>query len=132
MPLVEAGDLSGPAAEAAVADALAPLFAPSDAPIDTLLLGCTHYPLLRPIIAALAGPQVAIVDSATATASALAELLDVNGLRSGDPWAEDLAPAATHVQLTTGDPDTFHALASRLFGSAFPDVERIDLAVAAR
>ena len=131
VPLVEAGDLSGPAAEAAVADALAPLFAPSDAPIDTLLLGCTHYPLLRPIIAALAGPQVAIIDSATATASALAELLDVNGLRSGDPWA-DLAPAATHVQLTTGDPDTFHALASRLFGSAFPDVERIDLAVAAR
>ena len=132
VPLVEAGDLSGPAAEAAVADALAPLFAPSDAPIDTLLLDCTHYPLLRPIIAALAGSQVAIVDSATATASALAELLDVNGLRSGDPWAEDLAPAATHVQLTTGDPDTFHALASRLFGSAFPDVERIDLAVAAR
>ena len=62
-------------------------FAPSDAPIDTLLLGCTHYPLLRPIIAALAGPQVAIVDSATATASALAELLDINGLRSRDQWA---------------------------------------------
>ena len=132
VPFVEAGALSGPTAEAAVADALAPLFRPTDTPIDTLLLGCTHYPLLRPIIAALAGPQVAIVDSATATASALAELLDVNGLRSRDPWAEDPAPAATHVQLTTGDPDTYHALASRLFGSAFPDVERIDLAVAAR
>ena len=132
VPFVEAGELTGPIAEAAVADALAPLFAPTDAPIDTLLLGCTHYPLLRPIIAALAGPQVAIVDSATATASALAELLDVNGLRSRDAWAEDPAPAATHVQLTTGDPDTFHELASRLFGSAFPDVERIDLAVAAR
>jgi len=132
VPFVEAGDLSGPAAEAAVADALAPLFVPSDTPIDTLLLGCTHYPLLRPIIAALAGPQVAIVDSATATASALAELLDVNGLSSRDPWAEDPAPSGTHVQLTTGDPDTFHVLASRLFGSAFPDVERIDLAVAAR
>ncbi len=74
-----------------------PCSGPADTPIDTLLLGCTHYPLLRPIIAALAGPQVAIVDSATATASALAELLDVNGLRSRDPWAEDPAPgAATH------------------------------------
>ena len=112
---------------------------PSDAPIDTLLLGCTHYPLLRPIIAALAGPQVAIVDSATATASALAELLDINGLRSRDQDRRRRRrptgrrrDAATHRQLTTGDPETFHALASRLFGSAFPDVERIDLAVPAR
>jgi hypothetical protein len=39
---------------------------------------------------------------------------------------------ATHVQLTTGDPEQFHALASRLFGSDFPDVERVELAVAAR
>jgi glutamate racemase len=141
VPFVEAGVLSGATAEAAVADALAPLFLPSDAPIDTLLLGCTHYPLLRPIIAALAGPQVAIVDSATATASALADMLDINGLRSRDQRADESGradgvdpptTAATHRQLTTGDPETFHALASRLFGSAFPDVERIDLAVAAR
>jgi glutamate racemase len=141
VPFVEAGVLSGATAEGAVEDALAPLFQPSDAPIDTLLLGCTHYPLLRPIIAALAGPQVAIVDSATATASALADMLDINGLRSRDQRAEEagdpddaIPPAtpATHRQLTTGDPETFHALASRLFGSAFPDVERIDLGVAAR
>ena len=141
VPFVEAGVLSGGTAEAAVADALAPLLVPSEAPIDTLLLGCTHYPLLRPIIAALAGPQVAIVDSATATASALADMLDINGLRSRDQWVDGSdgsdaagppATMATHRQLTTGDPDTFHALASRLFGSAFPDVERIDLAVPAR
>jgi glutamate racemase len=141
VPFVEAGVLSGATAEAAVADALAPLFLPSDAPIDTLLLGCTHYPLLRPIIAALAGPQVAIVDSATATASALADMLDINGLRSRDHWSDESddddgpmsqATPATHRQLTTGDPETFHALASRLFGSAFPDVDRIDLAVPAR
>ena len=135
VPLVEAGELAGPTAEATVAEALAPLLEPSDTPIDTLLLGCTHYPLLRSIIAALAGPQVAIVDSATATASALAELLDINGLRSHDPddgGDADRSAPATHLQLTTGDPDTFHALAGRLFGSAFPDVERIDLAVAVR
>ena len=91
-PLVEAGELAGPVAEAAVAEALAPLLGerdaagesifprPPGATIDTLLLGCTHYPLLRAIIAALAGEHVAIVDSATATASALAELLEINGL----------------------------------------------------
>jgi glutamate racemase len=141
VPLVEAGDLSGPAAEAAVADALAPLFGerdaagdsifprPPGATIDTLLLGCTHYPLLREIIAGVAGDHVAIVDSATATASALAELLDINGLEAGD--GPD-SPDAGHVQLTTGDPGTFHALAGRLFGSAFPDVERVELAVPAR
>ena len=79
--------MSGPIAEAAVADALAPLLGerdaagesifprPPGATIDTLLLGCTHYPLLRSIIAAQVGEGVAIVDSATATASALAELL---------------------------------------------------------
>ena len=141
VPLVEAGDLSGPTAETAVADALAPLFGerdaagdsifprPPGATIDTLLLGCTHYPLLREIIAGVAGDHVAIVDSATATASALAELLDINGLEAGD--GPD-APDAGHVQLTTGDPATFHALAGRLFGSAFPDVERVELAVPAR
>ncbi len=102
---------------------------PPGATIDTLLLGCTHYPLLREIIAAVAGDHVAIVDSATATASALAELLDINGLGAGDGPA---APDAVHVQLTTGDAATFHALAGRLFGSAFPDVEQIELAVPAR
>jgi glutamate racemase len=141
VPLVEAGDLSGPAIEAAVADALAPLLGerdaagesifprPSGATIDTLLLGCTHYPLLRPIMAALAGESVAIVDSATATASALAELLKINALEADDTAGPT---TATHLQLTTGDPASFHALASRLFGSAFPEVAHIELAVAAR
>ena len=141
VPLVEAGHLSGPAAEAAVADALAPLLGerdaagefifpkPPGATIDTLLLGCTHYPLLRAVIAAQVGERVAIVDSATATASALAELLSVNGLETSAILGE---MAAVHLQLTTGDPERFHALASRLFGADFPDVEQVDLLVAAR
>jgi glutamate racemase len=139
VPLVEAGELRGPIAEAAVAAALAPLLGerdddgasvaplPPGATVDTLLLGCTHYPLLRPLIEAVAGAHVAIVDSATATASALAELLDINGLAVSTG-----SPAATHLQLTTGDPDSFHALAARLFGAAFPDVERVELAVPVR
>ncbi len=94
--------------------------------IDTLLLGCTHYPLLRPVIERLAGEHVAIVDSATATASALAELLEINRLEAGTS-----APG-THRQLTTGSADAFHGLAQRLFGSAFPDVEHVELAVPAR
>ena len=134
VPLVEAGRLSGPDVEAAVAAGLAPLLGerdsegdfvfplPASARVDTLLLGCTHYPLLRPIIAAVAGDGVAIVDSATATASALVDLLAINALEASPP------AAASHVQLTTGDVDAFRAVAGRLFGDAFLDVDRIDLA----
>lgn len=140
VPMVEAGELSGPAVEATVAESLAPLFGerdadgefifplPPSAKIDTLLLGCTHYPLLRSVIAAVAGERVAIVDSATATASALAELLGVNGLEA--PGGE--GTRGTHVQLTTGDVDVFRGLAGRLFGSAFPDVTGISIGAAIR
>lgn len=157
VPLVEAGTLTGPLAEAAIADALAPLLGgpdsagdsifpkPPGATVDTLLLGCTHYPLLRPLIAAAAGDRVAIVDSATATASALAELLSVNAMEApgttrgtaadagiaGHERPDERMTPATHLQLTTGDPIAFHALASLLFGSAFPDVEWMDLGVLA-
>ena len=158
VPLVEAGVLSGPKAEAAVADALAPLLGerdgsgefvfplPSSGTIDTLLLGCTHYPLLRPILARVAGERVAIVDSATATASSLAELLSINALEApgtsrgtaADPGAEGHSrptgtmSEATHLQLTTGDTARFATLAGKLFGDAFLEVEQVELGVAAR
>jgi glutamate racemase len=139
VPLVETGELSGPVAEEAVADALAPLLGqrdtdgefifplPASGAVDTLLLGCTHYPLLRPLIAAATGERIAIVDSATATASSLAELLGINALE---------APAAngdaSHLQLTTGDADRFRMIAARMFGDAFPDVETVELGAVAR
>lgn len=153
VPLVEAGELSGPAVEAAVRDALAPLLGerdtdgefvfplPASARIDTLLLGCTHYPLLRPILAAAVGDGVAIVDSATATASALAELLSINGLEAtgssrgtaADPGRAGHEPPPTadvrpsHVQLTTGDVAAFRVIAGRMFGETFPDVGAVEL-----
>ena len=140
VPLVEAGELSGAVARDAVADALAPLLGQRDADgefifplppsgsIDTLLLGCTHYPLLRPIIAEAAGERIAIVDSATATASSLAELLGINGLEA----PVETRSGATHAQLTTGDPDRFRSIAARMFGDAFPDVEPVELGAVAR
>jgi glutamate racemase len=158
VPLVEAGELTGPGAQEAVADALAPLLGQRDAEgefifplppsgsIDTLLLGCTHYPLLRPIIADTAGDRIAIVDSATATASSLAELLGINGLEApgtirgtaGDAGTDghelpgEARAEAIHIQLTTGDPELFRSIAARMFGDAFPDVEPVELGVVAR
>lgn len=137
VPLVESGELDGRRAEAVVRRSLAPLLEPAgeDASfvfrlppgerIDTLLLGCTHYPLLRPIIARVAGDGVAVVDSAAATASALAELLGVNGLEAPD------GRRATHLQLTTGDAARFERAARRLFGDGFAVVSAVDVALEA-
>ncbi len=137
VPMVEAGALSGPEVDRAVRDGLAPLLGerdasgefifplPPSAKIDTLLLGCTHYPLLRSAIASIAGDEIAIVDSAAATASALAELLSVNGLEAAP------GEAATHLQLTTGNVDAFRRIAERMFGEAFPDVAGVELGLAA-
>ncbi len=94
VPVVEAGRLSGPDVDEIVRKSLEPLLGelngdgefvfplPASARIDTLLLGCTHYPLLTASLRACVGESVAIVDSATATASSLSELLSVNALEA--------------------------------------------------
>jgi glutamate racemase len=153
VPLIEAGRLSGPEVEEAVRRAVAPLLGkrnedgefifplPPSARIDTLLLGCTHYPLLQGVLRGSVGDGVAIVDSATATASSLAELLSVNGLETAGTTrgtAADVGMAGheppnetlvlpTHRQLTTGDMAAFRVMAERMFGEEFPDVEAVAL-----
>ncbi len=131
VPLVEAGRLEGPEVEQIVRRELAPLLGerdargefifplPAGAGIDTLLLGCTHYPLLSPIIESVAGMAIAVIDSASATAGALATLLEVEGLLAPD----DVEP--THAQFTTGDVERFSATASLLFGDLFPNVQSV-------
>ena len=84
---------------------------------------------------------MAIVDSATATASSLAELLSVNGMEAPgttrgtaadagmaghEPPNETLAVAA-HRQLTTGDVAAFRTVAERMFGEEFPEIDSVDL-----
>ncbi|MDP9468886.1 MAG: glutamate racemase [Chloroflexota bacterium] len=117
VPMVEAGQLSGPIAETAVRGYLDQLFA-ADAEIDTLLLGCTHYPLLRPLIEQVAGPQVAVVDSAFTTALAAEDLLEALGGRTAQ------ASAGPNRIVTTGDVETFAAVAGTVFGASLPSVER--------
>jgi glutamate racemase len=155
VPLVEAGRLSGPEVEAVVRNSLAGLLgerdrlgepigpAPDSASIDTLLLGCTHYPLIEPVIRAVSGDRIALVDSATATAGALGDLLAINGLeapgtsrgtaadpgRDGHERPTDELRPATHRQLTTGPLDAFRELAGVLFGDGFIDVESVSLGV---
>lgn len=119
VPLVEAGTLDGPLVENALGGYLGTLFA-ADAEIDTLLLGCTHYPLLRQLIEGLVGPTVSVVDSAFTAALATEDLLDALGARStrGQPVSRIV---------TTGDVAAFSEVASRVFGTELPRVEAISV-----
>ncbi len=79
VPLVEEGWIDHPATRLIVREYLAPLLAQR---IDTLVLGCTHYPLLKPLLRETAGPDITLVDSALAVAEAAARLLQEKGLQT--------------------------------------------------
>jgi glutamate racemase len=114
--IVEAEILDGRRAESVLRAYLEPMRAANPS-MDTLLLGCTHYPLLRGPIEAIVGPDVAVVDSAFTTALAVEDLLDALGARAPD------GAAPLHRVVTTGDVDAFVTVARRLFGDALPSVE---------
>jgi glutamate racemase len=87
-----------------------------EAGIDTLVLGCTHYPLLSGLLQLELGPDVVLVSSAEETAK------DVYGqLVSGDLLAPDPA-RPTHEFLTTGEPEQFQRLAELFFGGDIRDL----------
>ena len=79
--LVENGILDGPEAEATVRSAVQPLL---DAGADTLVLGCTHYPFLMPLISRIASPEVRIIDPAPAVARQTLRILKEKGIPTGD------------------------------------------------
>ncbi|GAC1430332.1 MAG: glutamate racemase [Chloroflexota bacterium] len=131
VPLVEAGETASAEAEYWVRTYLEPLWA---ARVDTLILGCTHYPLLRPVIERVSAGRLALVDSAHTTAARVRELLAERGSLAGPAAgtmesAEGAAPfAPAHLLYTTGEPEEFRALAARLFQLAVHDVRHAALA----
>ncbi|TDB38840.1 MAG: glutamate racemase [Actinobacteria bacterium] len=78
--------------------------------IDTLVLGCTHFPLLSPAIQQVVGPQVHLISSAEETAREAAETLAARGQLA------DSTSAPVHEFHTTGDPTEFEMLGSRILG----------------
>jgi glutamate racemase len=74
---VESGDLDGPEPSALVRRYTLPLLA---AGADTLVLGCTHYPLLRPLIQSIVGPAIQLIDTGAAVARQAARMLEKDGL----------------------------------------------------
>ena len=96
---------------------LAPL---RHAGIDTLVLGCTHYPFLKGAISYVMGPDVSLVSSDTETANDVYRQLVSRDLLAG-PDA-----ASTHIYEATGDSaDDFVALANRLMGREVHDVQLV-------
>ncbi len=88
---------------------------------DTVLLGCTHYPLLARAIAEVMGPQVSLVDSADATAEAALRLL------GGRSLLREGSSPAVHRTLCTDLPDRFRGVAERFLGRQVGAVELVDL-----
>ena len=106
--LVERGELDGPEAERTVRASLQPLL---DAGADIIVLGCTHYPFLRPVIERIAGPDVRIIDPAPAVARQVLRVLESRSA-DADPASPGNPPEGTLELLSSGDPATLHALAS--------------------
>jgi glutamate racemase len=104
---IEAGQLDTPEVRAILGQALDPMLAQG---IDTVVLGCTHFPFVIPAIEAIVGPGVRVIDPAPAVARQVARLLDARGLR--DPGAQ---PGQVRY-LTTGDPGELERLLPRLLG----------------
>ena len=98
--LVEGGILDGPEAEATVRASLQPLL---DAGADTIVLGCTHYPFLQPLIERLAGPDVKVIDPAPAVARQTVRILQERGIPTGEgPFSVDL--------YFSGEPDSLQRI----------------------
>ena len=116
---VERGETSGEAITQVAREYLAPMIA---ADIDTLVLGCTHYPLLTGVISYVMGNQVSLVSSAEETAKDLYRVLVEQSL-----LREPQNLPATHKFMATGDAKAFEVLARRFLGPEVGSVQHQEL-----
>jgi len=120
VPLVEEGWIDHTVTEQVARIYLDEAFAGDFRQADVLLLGCTHYPLLRGLFQRLVSPGVAIVDSAESTAAAVAQLLQTGTGREG--------PASPDIRFfATDSAEKFRRLGTRFLGRPVDRVEHVDL-----
>ena len=119
VPLIEGDDLFGEEITAAVREYAAPLKA---ADVDTVILGCTHYPLIRPILQRVFGRGVTLVFSAEETAREVAETLERKGIENA---AER---EGSYRFLTTGDPELFREMGQRFLQLPIETAEHVEVA----
>lgn len=104
--LIEQGILDGSETRAILESALRPMLGQG---IDTIVLGCTHYPFVIPVIQEIVGPAVRVIDPAPAVARQVARLLDSTGIR-----AANSRPEMVHF-FTSGEATRFEILLPKLF-----------------
>ncbi len=121
VPLVEEGCLDDSLALQVAARYLKPL---QSARVDTLILGCTHYPLLKKTIARVMGPKVRLIDSARQVALKAKEILRGSGLSA--PARGGAIPSRRFF--VTDEPRHFAKLSRRFLGRAPGDVSKADVA----
>lgn len=118
VPLVESGQYKGAMAEKVVAETLLSL---KKTDIDTVILGCTHYPLLEPIIAHTLGNHVQIISSGEETAREVSAILDYKKLLAKE------ASRSPHFFYTTGSRELFYEIASDWLREKELNIEAIRL-----
>lgn len=118
VPLVEEGWTEHPVTTVVAAEYLRPL---KEMDVDVAILGCTHYPLLAPTLAAEMGDGVTLVDSAEETARAVAEILK----RDRIARMADSPPA--HAFFVSDSPERFREVGRRFVGNLITDVEHVEI-----
>ncbi|HYL20792.1 MAG TPA: glutamate racemase [Gemmatimonadales bacterium] len=118
VPLVEEGWFDHPATELIAREYLEPL---RRAGVDVVVLGCTHYPLLKPLLARVLGPDVKLVDSAEETARVVAQDLAQRNL-TADP-----SQHPTHRFVVSDDEPHFRKVGARFLGEKLQHVEVVRL-----
>jgi glutamate racemase len=119
VPLIESDDPFGVETTEAVREYAAPL---KEAGVDTVILGCTHYPLVRPVFQRVFGRDVTLVFSAEETAREVAETLARKG------YENDAAREGSYRFLTTGDTEAFREMGARFLQLPIAEVEHVELA----
>src|SRR5437870_6223286 len=119
VPLIESDDPFSAQTTEAVREYAATL---KDAGVDTVILGCTHYPLIRPIFQRVFGRDVTLVFSAEETAREVAETLARKGIENAT------GREGSYRFLTTGDPELFRVTGARLLQLPIGQVEQVALA----
>jgi glutamate racemase len=118
VPLVEEGWLDRDATRLIANEYLTPLRRDS---VDTLVLGCTHYPLLKPLIGDVMGSDVRLIDSAQETAAETARVLEENKLRANGRLT------APHRFVASDAPEQFLRMGQRFLGTTIDCVETVTL-----
>jgi glutamate racemase len=92
-----------------------------DAEVDTLILGCTHYPLVAPMLQRILGRDVRLVSGGHAVAAAVQRTLEGSGL------ARESRGEGTYDFVCTGDCEAFHAIGTRFLQMPLGEVERVEI-----